>query len=207
MIETEYIINDQIMKRTDTDNIIISKSKNIVKTTFTFEGSIWNDVNKFAIFTNSWGDKKTIHLGTACICSCIVPNDCLKGTFFKVTVYGGDLITCNEVTIPLQNSGYTKNHHHTNDCGHEAKDIFVEIFERLDKSIDDIIVVDKCLQCYSNGELVDSVCLNNFVDEAQFEELIQNIVTKNEIREFLSDEGYIKNLDFDFTTGELIFEK
>ena len=73
--------------------------------------------------------------------------------------------------------------------------------------IDDIIVVDKCLQCYSNGELVDSVCLNNFVDEAQFEELIQNIVTKNEIREFLSDEGYIKNLDFDFTTGELIFEK
>ena len=157
MIETEYIINDQIMKRTDTDNIIISKSKNIVKTTFTFEGSIWNDVNKFAIFTNSWGDKKTIHLGTACICSCIVPNDCLNGTFFKVTVYGGDLITCNEVTIPLQNSRYTKNHHHTNDCGHEAKDIFVEIFERLDKSIDDIIVVDKCLQCYSNGELVDSV--------------------------------------------------
>lgn len=206
MIETEYIINDQIMKRTDTDNIIISKSKNIVKTTFTFEGSIWNDVNKFAIFTNSWGDKKTIHLGTANICSCIVPNDCLNGTFFKVTVYGGDLITCNEVTIPLKSSGYTKNHHHSNDCGHEAKDIFVEIFERLDKSIDDIVVVDRCLQCYSNGELVDSVCLD-YVDEARLQELIQNVVTKNEIREFLSDEGYIKNLDFDFITGELIFEK
>ena len=204
MIETKYTIDDQKMTRTD-DEIIIAKSKNIIKTIFTFNGSIWNDVDKFAIFTDSWGVKTTTHIGAANVCSAIVPNHCLNGTFFKVTIYGGDLITCNEVTIPLAPSGYTKNHHHTNNCGHDSKDIFVEIFERLDKNIDNIICLDKCLQCYSNGELVDSVCLN-FVDEADFEELIRNIVTKAEIRSFLQEEGYIKNFGFDYSTGELTFE-
>lgn len=206
MIKTEYTINDQILERTD-DTTIIAQSKNIVKTLFHFNGTIWDNIDKFAIFTDSWGNKTTIHLGKAETCSCIIPNGCLNGTFFKLTVYGGDLITTNDVTIPLMSSGYTKHHHHTNNCGHDEKDIFVDIFTRLDNTIDNIVVVDKCLQCYSNDKLVDSVCLNSFVDEAQLDELIQSIVTKTEIKAFLEEEGYIKNLDFNFETGELIFEK
>lgn len=206
MIQTEYTITDQILERTD-KNTIVAKSKNIVKTSFCFQGSLWNDIDKFAIFTDSWGNKTTIHLGKADLCSCIVPDGCLSGTFFKITVYGGDLITTNDVTIPLMNSGYTEHHHHTNDCGHNEKDIFVDIFDRLDKTVNNIAVVDKCLQCYCDDKLVDSVCLNNFVDETQLNELIQEIVTKTEIKSFLEEEGYIKNLDFNFSTGELIFEK
>lgn len=203
MIETEFTINNQILKRTDTTTII-SKSKNIIKTLFTFNGNIWEDNNRFAIFTDSWDKKTTIHLGKSSVCSCIVPSSCLEGTYFKISVYGGDLITTNDVTIPLNSSGYTKHHHH---CEHEHKDIFVDIFDRLDKNIDNIIFIDNCLQCYSNDELVDSVCLNGFVDETQLSELIQDFITKTELKNFLQSEGYIKNLDFDFETGELTFEK
>ena len=135
MIKTEYTVTDQLLERTD-KTTLIAKSKNIVKTSFCFQGSLWHDVNKFAIFTDSWGNKTTIHLGKADLCSCIVPDSCLTGTFFKITVYGGDLITTKNVTIPLMSSGYTKHHHHTNNCGHDEKDIFVDIFDRLDNVID-----------------------------------------------------------------------
>ena len=203
MIETTFETTNQMFKRTDSETIV-NKSKNIVRASFTFEGEIWDDEEKFVIFTDAWGDKTTTHLGKSNVSSCILPSSILEGEYFSITVYGGDLITTNEITIVLSDSGYTKYHH---DCDDKGKDIFIEIFERLDKAIDNIIVVEKCLHCFSNGELVDTICLNNFVDETQFNELIQNIVTKNEIQQFLSDEGYIKNLAFDFETGELIFEK
>ena len=72
MIETEFTVNNQILKRTDTTTII-SKAKNIIKTSFSFNGTIWADINKFAIFTDSWGAKTTIHLGKSNICSSIIP--------------------------------------------------------------------------------------------------------------------------------------
>lgn len=204
MIETEFTVNNQILKRTDTTTII-SKAKNIIKTSFSFNGTIWADINKFAIFTDNWGAKTTIHLGKSNICSSIIPTSCLDGTFFKISVYGGDLITTNDVTIPLNHSGYTKHHH--SKCEHESKDIFVDIFDRLDAKIDNIIFIDNCLQLYSENELIDSVCLNGFVDETQLNELIQDFISKFELKEFLESEGYIKNLTFNEDTGEITFEK
>lgn len=207
MIETEFTANNQILKRTDTTTII-SKAKNIIKTSFSFNGDIWDNINKFAIFTDSWGHKTTIHLGKSIICSCIIPASCLDGSHFKVCVYGGDLVTTNDVTIPLSSTGYSKHHHHHEDCKpYVGKDIFVDIFDRLDTKIEDIIFQDNCLQLYANGELIDSVCLNGLVDDAHLNELIQEYVTKTELESFLQERGYIKNLDFNFETGELIFEK
>ncbi|MBR0272352.1 MAG: hypothetical protein IJQ68_10275 [Methanobrevibacter sp.] len=208
MIETLFTVNNQQLKRTDTI-VIVQNAKNIIKTFFSFNGEIWENINKFAIFTDSWGNKITTHLGKSCKCSCIVPASCLNGTYFKVTVYGGDLVTTNDVTIPLMKSGYSK-HHHQHECHHEHKDIFVDIFDKLDKKIDDILVIDNSIQCYSDGELIDSVSLNglnSFVDETRFNELIQDYVSKIELKTFLESEGYIKNLDFDFENGELTFEK
>lgn len=205
MIEILFTVNNQQLKRTDT-KIIVQNAKNIIKTLFSFNGELWENINKFAIFTDSWGNKTTTHLGKACKCSCIVPSSCLNGTYFKVTVYGGNLVTANNVTIPLIKSGYSKPHHQ-HECHQEHKDIFVDIFDKLDNKIDALLVVDNSIECYSGGELIDSVSLNGFVDETRFNELIQDYVSKIELKTFLQSEGYIKNLDFDFENGELTFEK
>ena len=177
MINLTFEIENQLLKRTD-KLTIVRNSRNIIKSSFTFDTEIWEDINKFVIFTDSWGEQSVTHLGKVNKCSCIIPSSCLKGTHFKVSVYGGDLITTNDVTIILQDSSY-KHHHHRPQSGHcehsHDKDIFVDIFDRLDTKIDGVLFADGCLQLYSNDELVDSVCFNYTVDDAQLIERITEI--------------------------------
>ena len=122
MIEIQFTTENQLLKRTD-DEIIFDKSKNIIKAKFTVNGDVWDNVDKFAIFTDAFNSKTTLHLGKESVCSCVVPASCFKTSFFKVTLYGGDLITTNAVTIPLREGGYRKHHHHHGCDG--SKDIFV----------------------------------------------------------------------------------
>lgn len=204
-ITIELEVNNQLLTRVDNETIL-SKSKNIQKTLFRFKNpEFYQNENIFAIFTDSWGEKTTIHLGkNATELSSIIPSRVLKGTYFKVSLYAGDLVTTNNVTIPLIESGYNGNHRSS--CSHK-KDIFVQIFDKIDSKIDNISFTGRCLELYSESELLDSVCLNGLVDETQLNELMQEYTSKVELRQFLESEGYIKNLDFDFSTGELTFEK
>lgn len=171
-----FEIENQILKRTD-KLTIVKNSRNIIKSSFTFSNEVWEDINKFVVFTDSWGEQFVSHLGRLDVCSCSIPQDCLKGTYFKVSVYGGDLITTNDVIIILQDSNYK--HHHRPQLGHcehhHEKDIFVDIFDMLDTKIDSVLLADGCLQLYSNDRLVDSVCFNFSVDDAQILERITEI--------------------------------
>lgn len=205
-VTIELEVNNQLLRRVD-DETILSKSKNIQKTLFHFKNpEFYQGLNIFAIFTDSWGEKTTIHLGkNATELSSIIPSRVLKGTYFKISLYAGDLIATNNVTIPLLGSGYSSSYQHG--CSREGKDIFVEIFDKIDGKINTISFTGKCLELYSESELLDSVCLNGLVDEAYLDELMQEYVTKIELKSFLESEGYIKNLDFNFETGELTFEK
>lgn len=196
-----FSIYGQYLKRVDVKTIA-NKSKNILECKFNFKTDIWNEVDKFALFKNRT-DTYSMHLGTGNVVDCIVPWEVLKGKYFKVTVYGGDLITTNEVTIPLVKSGYTDDITPTRE---PTKDVFIEIFESLDNKIDEIKWEDDSIKCYSNGKLKDVINLP-FVTEDELQELIQNIVTKTEMEAFLSEKGYIKNFDFNFATGEITFEK
>lgn len=110
MIEIQLKAENQRLKRTDKEPIV-EYSKNIIKAKFTIEGDIWKDVDKFAIFTDAFDNKTTMHLGSESNCNCIVPSSCLKTSFFKITVYGGDLILTNAITIPLVESEYSRKHH------------------------------------------------------------------------------------------------
>ena len=202
MIELQFETENQLLRRKD-DEIIVNKAKNIIKASFTINGDVWNGVEKFAIFRDAFDNETTTYLGKESVCSCVVPASCLKTSFFKVTIYGGDLITTNSITIPLRDSGYHRKHHHG--CG--EKDIFVEIFEKIDSKIDDIVCADHCLHIFSDGRLIDSVCLP-FVNEAQAidiaNERIQEFLQTDEFDDVLKQKGYINQVRL--VGDEIIFE-
>ncbi|MCR5026983.1 MAG: hypothetical protein K6A34_06050 [Methanobrevibacter sp.] len=203
MIEIQLETNNQLLKRLDKE-IIVNKSRNIIKAKFTIEGEVWDDVDKFAIFTDAFDNKTTVHLGTQSVCECVVPASCLETNYFKITIYGGDLIVTNAITIPLVDSGYSR--HHTCDVD-TGKDIFVEIFDSLKSKIDNIIFADNCLHIFSNGSLIESVSLP-YVDEVQVRsiiaEQIQEYFQTDELNRFLKEQGYINRVRL--VGDELIFE-
>ena len=140
----KFKIENQFLKRIESTKII-SKSKNILKATFYFDSDDWLNINKFAIFKDSWGHSSTVHLGKNSKETCTIPHHVLNGTYFKVSVYAGDLISTNNISIPLLQSGYQKHHHKHNRCD-SSKDIFVEIFDKLDKKMEKLIFADDCIK-------------------------------------------------------------
>lgn len=203
MIEIQLQTTNQLLKRIDKE-IIVNKSRNIIKAKFNIEGDIWDDVDKFVIFTDAFDNKKTVHLGLDSICECVVPASCLETNYFKITVYGGNLIVTNAITIPLVDSGYSKHHN----CDFDSsKDIFVEIFDSLKSKIDNIVFADNCLHIFSNGSLIDSVCLP-YVDEVHvrriIDEQIQEYFQTDELNRFLKEQGYINKVRL--VGDQLIFE-
>ena len=200
MIDMQFKVHNQLLKRLDKE-IIVNKARNIIKTKFTVEGAVWDDVDKFVIFTDAFGSKITMHLGVDSVCECAVPTLCLEANYFKITVYGGDLITTNEVTIPLAESGFTRKHH-TCDI-HPGKDIFVEIFSSLRSKIDEITFADNSLNIFSNGALVESICLP-YLDEVQARNIIESYLQSDEMDSILKERGYINQVRL--VGDELIFE-
>lgn len=162
----------------DSDESLLNYNYNQYKASFRFTGEIWDDIDKFAIFVDSWSNSCIVHLGEENEMECTIPSNVLKGTFFKVSVYGGDLITTNNVTIHLEMSGYIDfinsnpmgaNH----ECG-GSKDIFVEIFEQLDTMVNSVTYSDKFLHLYGNDGLLDSVYLP-FITEEEKEALADDL--------------------------------
>ena len=198
-----FSVYGQYCKRTD-HKTVVNKSKNILKCKFLFKTDVWDNVEKFVLFKNKT-DNYQIHLGRGCNVDCIVPWEVLKGKYFRLTVYGGDetdLVTTNEVTIPLVKSGYTTD---ITPTVPPSKDVFIEIFEELDTKYDDLQYEDYCIKCYSNGVLKNVIDLP-FVDDARVIELVeglmQDYINRRELMEILS--GYVKDIRFE--DGKLIFE-
>lgn len=176
----EFEVTGQTLKRTDSQEVV-SKNYNFYRCRFTFnEEDDWFDLNKFAIFRDGWGTQYTAHIGKgSTILCCMIPDKVLNGTYFKVSIYAGDLYSTNNVTIQLLESGYT--HGQSNSCSSRSKDIFVEIFEQLDATIDSIVYGDNCLHLYSKDTLVESVYLP-FPSEETIQELVTTFT--NELSEF-----------------------
>lgn len=193
----EFEVHNQILERTDSQDIV-NKNKNIYKCRFTFEeNSEWIDANKFVIFTDGWGNSSTVHLGKeGNVLSCLIPDKVLRGSYFQVSVYAGDLVTTNNVSIALIQSGYNREngftphpthhhpnryyhpaHHHHHDFCYDSEDIFVEIFDRLDNSIDSIIYNDNTLHLFCQDKLMESIYLP-FILESELEGLVNDLVTR-----------------------------
>lgn len=181
-MDLEFVINNQILKRIDSQDVV-SKNHSIYKCRFIFEeDSDWDDVNKFVIFTDGWGSSTTVHLGNSSnILTCLVPDNVLKGSYFKISVYGGDLLTTNNVSVLLIESGYME--HKDPGCNKHHKDVFVEIFDRLNSAIDSAFYEDHCIHLFSRDSLIESVYLP-FIEETEIAEIvsteIQNYLDSHE---------------------------
>lgn len=173
--------NTQKLTRTDSTTEVVSKNYNLYRCRFTFAEE-WIDINKFVIFRDGWGETTTVHIGKgSSILCCMVPNNVLDGTHFKVMVYGGDLLSTNNVSIPLVTSGYT-NGLSDPSCTRKQKDIFIEIFNELDSKIDSIVYNNHCLNLFNKDRLVESVYLP-FADETIVADLITSTTQEmNELK-------------------------
>ena len=109
-MDLEFEIDNQILKRTDTETLFNKDYDNYTcNVTFTETD---DSVDKFIIFTDGWNNKITIHLTEDENYSCPLPNRMLRGSLFKVTVYDGELKT-NQLTIPLSFKSYPKTENNT----------------------------------------------------------------------------------------------
>ena len=84
----EFEVHNQTLKRLDSQNVV-NRNRNVYKCRFIFEeDSEWTNLNKFAIFTDGWGNSSTQHLGkNSDILTCLVPDQMLKGSYFKISIY------------------------------------------------------------------------------------------------------------------------
>lgn len=155
-MDLNFEINNQIITRID-KNILVNKSKNYVFCYFTFKTDDWLDKEKFVIFKDSWGNAYECYIGNMEYCRCVVPSDALKGTNFSVSVFGGDRITTNELTILLIPSGYTTRI--VPSSGAADKDVFVQIFDELSNKIDNIVYEDGYLRCYAGENIITELML------------------------------------------------
>lgn len=174
----EFEIHNQTLVRIDSQDVI-NKNKNVYKCIFTFdEDSEWINLNKFVLFTDGWGNSKTQHLGNNSNClSCLVPDKMLSGSYFKISVYAGDLITTNNVSVNLIQSGYNRHNHNTCECDchrHTNKDIFVEIFDRLDNTVDSIVYDNKTLHLFCRDTLLESIYIP-LLEENEIRDLVTNL--------------------------------
>lgn len=170
----EFSVKNNILSRYD-NNKVVNNNHNVYKCIFNLDED-WININKFAIFVDSWGNRTNVHLGkTVDDLSCIIPNNVLKGTYFKLSLYGGDLLTTNNITIGLIQSGYSKVNKEECDCK-DNKDIFVEIFDRLDKCVTHINIDNHCLHIYGEDGLMDSIYLP-FADEDSYSRM-QEIINE-----------------------------
>lgn len=127
----KFQVKDQHLKRID-ETVVVNKLKNILVARFDFKEG-WDDLNVFAIFKN---ENKSYCLSVNLednIGECVVPWEVLQGRWFKLTLFGGNLLTTNEITIYLSESGYTTDVDSTSD---PSPDIFVELFEKFDEKAD-----------------------------------------------------------------------
>lgn len=108
----EFKVEEQTLTRVDSQQIINEEDTDY-KCQFTFdEESEWLTQNKFAIFTDGWGNNSIQHLGRdKPIVTCTIPKKMLQGTYFKISIQGGHLTTTNTVSIALVQTGYTYHEH------------------------------------------------------------------------------------------------
>ena len=95
-----FNVESQHLTRTDR-SIVVARSENYLKAKFDFSPD-WDGVTKTGVFTNG-GRVYNVILDND---ECFVPTEVIRKGCFTVSVFGGNLITADVVTIRVEPSGY-----------------------------------------------------------------------------------------------------
>ena len=118
-----FNIVNQTITRTDAFNVV-GDSKNYLQAKFSFSDE-WSDL-KTAIF--KYGDAAyCVILPDDNVCT--VPWEVIKPPYFTVSVFGGDLITANIVSVVVEKSGYTEGE----TPEEPTPDVYTQILQKLDE--------------------------------------------------------------------------
>lgn len=101
----KFKIKKQEISRID-DNKVASFSRNYIHATFYFD-RFWKDLRKFALFVTPNDDKYIVDLKYGQTIRCIVPQEVLQCSFFKVSCFADDLLTTTQETVMVYSSGYS----------------------------------------------------------------------------------------------------
>ena len=160
------------------------------KCKFYFDKETWQGKELFVTFINKDGYSQTVILGKWNeTLSCSIPARILDFEYFKIFCYAKDLFKTN--TLKVHNSQKCKQ---GAPKGTKAIDY---LMEKLKTKIDNIVFEDNQLKCYSDGNLVDTIYIDN-VDKAVVEEVVDTYITdfKNEFGDKLED--YLSEEDLDY---------
>ena len=100
----KFYIKGQKLSRCD-DLEIAGYARNYIYVMVDFDRH-WKDLEKYALFVTPNDDKYVVRLGFGKELSCQIPNEVLTGAYFKISFFGGDLMTSTQQTILISSSGY-----------------------------------------------------------------------------------------------------
>lgn len=99
-----FSVKGQELTRVD-DKKIAGFTRNYIHAVFDFD-EVWVNRQKFVIFTEPNKTKHVFRLGYGKTLQCKIPQDVLKNTIFKVSVFADKLLTSTEETVIVAPSGY-----------------------------------------------------------------------------------------------------
>lgn len=157
-MDIQFEIEEQTLARVSETEHPATGSKNYLKCKFQFNSEDWDTLVKLAVFKNEQGIEFTKYLGRGNYGECFVPHEALRGDYFTVYVYGGDLITTNEVIVMLMRSGYKRQ---CGSCDNGQQDVFVDVYDEIDTKISKEELDD--VYCIAATK-VDEECFDGFFD-------------------------------------------
>lgn len=108
-----YVNNQNLSLSPAQENIkVVADSKNYLKAKFIFQTKDWSSMwPVYVLFTyNDKTYKKYLGIEEGLdVNECFVANEVIKPGTFTVSIFGGDLITTNEISIEVSKSGYKEN--------------------------------------------------------------------------------------------------
>lgn len=103
-MQLEFKINEQTLTHENPEKNVVAKSVKYLTCYFTFSED-WDCITKTAVFVSAKGDVFNVILKDDI---CLVPYEVIEYPHFTVSVFGGDRITANKVTVNVAKSGYIK---------------------------------------------------------------------------------------------------
>ena len=165
MIVAEFNVNENKIKMT-TRPYIVNWSNNYLQLQFTFNGEIWENLNKYILFHV----KKKAYLFELEEDKVTVPDYCMIGSRCIFTIYGEDVnselrVTCEQKHILLRVSNYTED---TDIPEEYSPDILVVLLDRMDKLEEEM----KDITGYTKSEIDEFLALKaNIVHAHEVEDI------------------------------------
>ena len=126
-MQLDFIVEEQTLRLVSVKKVV-ADSVDYLTCKITFSDD-WEGVTKSATFFPSKGEPFTQTLEDDC---CVVPHEVIKAPMFKVSVFGGELITTNKVIVGVVESGYVR--------GATPKpptpDVYSQILEKCDEAVE-----------------------------------------------------------------------